>query len=107
MVSKFKEIYEVELLDRLIRIKSIIGRGDDYKKIAGVIEEELRKLGLKVNVFDGSVEAKDGIPRPCIVGVLDSGSEKTFGVLTHYDVVDIGGAWRYEPFELTVVEENG
>ncbi|MCR8433389.1 MAG: M20/M25/M40 family metallo-hydrolase [Candidatus Korarchaeota archaeon] len=107
MISKFKEIYEVELLDRLIRIKSIIGRGDDYKKIAGVIEEELRKLGLKVNVFDGSVEAKDGIPRPCIVGVLDSGSEKTFGVLTHYDVVDIGGAWRYEPFELTVVEEGG
>lgn len=106
MISEVREMYEVKLLESLVSIRSVSGNGEEYKRIASLIEEEMRKLGLKTSVYDGSLEAKDGIPRPCLVGVLNSDADKTLGILMHYDVVDVGGTWKYDPFKLTVVEED-
>ena len=107
MNSRIEETYEVSLLKRLVGIKSVTGNGKGYKEIASVLREELKKLGLKINIYDGETEAGDGIPRPCIVARYDVGAEKTLGILTHYDVVDVGGEWKYDPFNLKVVKENG
>jgi len=107
MNLEIEKIYEVSLLKRLVSIRSVTGNKEGYKEIASVLEEELRGLGLRVSIYDGEVEAKDGIPRPSIVAMYDVGAEKTLGILTHYDVVDVGGEWEYEPFSITVVEEDG
>jgi len=107
MGSNVEKIYEVGLLKRLVSIKSVTGNGEGYREIASLLEDELKKLGLKINIYDGETEAKDGIPRPCVVAIYDVGAEKTLGILTHYDVVDVGGEWKYNPFSLEIVEENG
>lgn len=100
-------MYEVSILRKLVAINTVTGNEEGYVEIARILEDELRSLGLDVRTYDGGASAPDGKSRPIIIGYLDSGSEKTLGILVHYDVVDPGVGWSYDPFKLTIREENG
>jgi len=99
--------YEIDLLRRLVSIKSISGNGKAYSEISKIIKQELEKLRFDVHILDGNEEAKDGIPRPNIVGIKNIGANKTLGLLTHYDVVPPGDGWKTDPFNLTISEKQG
>jgi len=99
--------YEVQLLGKLVSIDSRTGNSDGYKKVADIITNEIRKLGLEPEIYDGNEEAKDGIYRPNIVAHYDVGSDKTLGLLTHYDVVPPGPSWHTDPFKVEIKEMDG
>lgn len=100
-----KEIeYEISLLRDLVEIDTDVMKKDGYVPCASLIEEKMKELGLKVDVFDPNLP--DGIKRPSVVGTLDVGSETTIGLVTHYDVVPSGEGWTKPPFKLTLIDEK-
>jgi succinyl-diaminopimelate desuccinylase len=97
--------YEINLLSRLVEIntESVPKRG--YDKCASIIVEEAENNSLKAELVDGEKGAKDGLSRPNVIVTLDSGSDTTLLLESHFDVVPPGLGWKYPPFKLTV--ENG
>jgi succinyl-diaminopimelate desuccinylase len=97
--------YEINLLSRLVEIntESVPKRG--YDKCASIIVEEAENNYLKAELVDGEKGAKDGLSRPNVIVTLDSGSDTTLLLESHFDVVPPGLGWKYPPFKLTV--ENG
>jgi succinyl-diaminopimelate desuccinylase len=98
--------YEINLLSRLVGIntESVPKRG--YGECASVIVEEAEKNSLAVEVVDGEKGAKDGLYRPNVIVTLDSGSDTTLLLESHFDVVPPGTGWKYPPFKLTVEYEK-
>ena len=94
--------YEINLLSRLVEIntESVPKRG--YSECASIIVEEAKKNSLKWEIVDGEKGAKDGLLRPNVVVTLDSGSDTTLLLESHFDVVPPGTGWKYPPFKLTV-----
>jgi succinyl-diaminopimelate desuccinylase len=94
--------YEISLLSKLVRIEteSVPKRG--YSECASVIIEEAEKSSLKCEVVDGEKGAKDGLTRPNVIVSLDSGSDTTLLIESHFDVVPPGKGWTYPPFKLTI-----
>jgi len=97
--------YELNLLRKLISFDTDSIKKSYYKECAKIIKEECEKIGLKVEIYDGEEEAKDGISRPSVVANIDKGSDKNILLLTHYDIVPAGKGWTKDPFDLTI--ENG
>jgi len=97
--------YEINLLSRLVEIntESVPKRG--YDECAAIIVEEAENSSLKAEIVDGEKGAKDGLSRPNVIVTLDSGSDTTLLLESHFDVVPPGTGWKYPPFKLTV--ENG
>jgi succinyl-diaminopimelate desuccinylase len=97
--------YEINLLSRLVEIntESVPKRG--YNECASIIVEEAENNSLKAEIVDGEKGAKDGLSRPNVIVTLDSGSDTTLLLESHFDVVPPGTGWKYPPFKLTV--ENG
>ncbi len=73
-----------------------------YDKCASIITEEAQKSGLEVEIIDGEKGAKDGLPRPNVIVTLDSGSDVTLLLESHFDIVPPGPGWTTHPFKLTV-----
>ena len=94
--------YEINLLSKLVEIntESIPKRG--YDECASIIVEEAEKQALNVEIADGEKGAKDGLSRPNVIVTLDSGSDTTLLLESHFDVVPPGTGWKYPPFKLTV-----
>ena len=97
--------YEINLLSKLVEINTESVPKKGYDKCASLIVEEAENNSLKVNIVNGEKGAKDGLSRPNVIVTLDSGSDTTLLLESHFDVVPPGIGWKYPPFKLTV--ENG
>jgi succinyl-diaminopimelate desuccinylase len=97
--------YEITLLSKLVEINTESVPKKGYDKCASLIVEEAENNSLKVNIVNGEKGAKDGLSRPNVIVTLDSGSDTTLLLESHFDVVPPGIGWKYPPFKLTV--ENG
>jgi len=98
--------YELELLARLVEINTESVPKTGYRKCAQVIVEEAEKCSLKAEIVDGERGAGDGLARPNVIVTLDSGSDTTLLIESHFDVVPPGSGWSYPPFRLTVEGER-
>ncbi|HDQ05847.1 MAG TPA: ArgE/DapE family deacylase [Candidatus Bathyarchaeota archaeon] len=94
--------YEINLLSRLVEINSESVPKKGYAECASIIVEEAEKNSLKAEIVDGEKGAKDGLSRPNVIVTLDSGSDTTLLLESHFDVVPPGTGWKYPPFKLTV-----
>jgi len=94
--------HEVSFLSKLVEIntESISKKG--YNECASRIVEEAEKNSLEWEIVDGEKGAKDGLSRPNVIVSLDSGSDTTLLLESHFDVVPPGTNWTVPPFKLTV-----
>ena len=83
-----------------INTESVPKKG--YSECASIIVEEAENNSLTAEVVDGEKGAKDGLLRPNVIVTLDSGSDTTLLLESHFDVVPPGNGWKYPPFKLTV-----
>ncbi|UCD96073.1 MAG: ArgE/DapE family deacylase [Candidatus Bathyarchaeota archaeon] len=98
--------YEVSLLSKLVEIDTESVSKKGYEKCAKVIVDEAEQNALDVEIIDGEKGAKDGLARPNIIVTLDSGSDVTLLVESHFDIVPPGANWKYPPFKLTVENDR-
>jgi succinyl-diaminopimelate desuccinylase len=94
--------YEINLLSRLVEINTESVPKKGYSECASIIVEEAENNSLKAEIVDGEKGAKDGLSRPNVIVTLDSGSDTTLLLESHFDVVPPGTGWKYPPFKLTV-----
>ena len=97
--------YEINLLSKLVGINTESVPKKGYGECASIIVKEAEKNSLTAEIVDGEKGAKDGLSRPNVIVTLDSGSDTTLLLESHFDVVPPGTGWKYPPFKLTV--ENG
>ena len=97
--------YEINLLSRLVEINTESVPKKGYDECASIIVEEAENSSLTAEIVDGEKGAKDGLSRPNVIVTLDSGSDTTLLLESHFDVVPPGTGWKYPPFKLTI--ENG
>ena len=98
--------YEVDLLSRLVEVDTESVSKKGYEKCAQIIVEEAERNSLDVEIIDGEKGAKDGLSRPNVIVTLDSGSDVTLLVESHFDIVPPGSNWKYPPFKLTVENDR-
>ena len=96
--------YELSLLSKLVEINTESVPKKGYRECASVIVEEAEKNSLTAEIVDGEKGANDGLSRPNVIVTLDSGSDTTVLLESHFDVVPPGSGWNYHPFKLTVEE---
>jgi succinyl-diaminopimelate desuccinylase len=94
--------YEINLLSRLVEINTESVPKKGYDECASIIVEEAENNSLKAEIVDGEKGAQDGLSRPNVIVTLDSGSDTTLLLESHFDVVPPGTGWKYPPFKLTV-----
>jgi succinyl-diaminopimelate desuccinylase len=94
--------YEIDLLSRLVEINTESVPKKGYDECAAIIVEEAENSSLTAEIVDGEKGAKDGLSRPNVIVTLDSGSDTTLLLESHFDVVPPGTGWKYPPFKLTV-----
>ena len=94
--------YEIELLSKLVQINTESVPKKGYDECADIIIEEAKRSSLKWEIVNGEKGAKDGLSRPNVIVTLDSGSDTTLLLESHFDVVPTGTGWKYPPFKLTV-----
>ena len=94
--------YEINLLSKMVEIDTESVSKKGYDECAAVIVEEAKRNSLDVEIIDGEKAAKDGLSRPNVIVTLDSGSDVTLLLESHFDVVPPGSNWTYPPFRLTV-----
>jgi len=82
--------YELNLLGKLVSINTDVSKKTGYSECARLIADEMKAIGLKVDIYDPVAKTGDGKPRPNVVGALDAGAKKTIGLIAHYDVVPPG-----------------
>jgi len=97
--------YEINLLSKLVGINTESVPKKGYDECASIIVEEAENNSLEWEIVDGERGANDGLSRPNVIVTLDSGSDTTLLLESHFDVVPPGTGWKYPPFKLTV--ENG
>lgn len=94
--------YEIDLLSRLVSVNTESMSKAGYTECADIIVEEAKKCSLQCEIVDGEKGAKDGLPRPNVIVTLDSGSDTTLLLESHFDVVPPGSGWSFKPYTLTV-----
>lgn len=97
--------YEVNLLSKLVEVDTNALTKEGYDDCASIIVEEAKKFSLDVQVSNGKKVSEDGLSRPNVIVTLDSGSDTTLLLESHFDVVPPGEPWSRPPFKLTI--ENG
>ncbi len=93
---------DVKFLAKMVEIDTDSVSKKGYPKCASLIVDEADRNSLEVEVIDGEKGAHDGLPRPNVVVTLDSGSDVTLLLESHFDVVPPGSKWSYPPFKLTI-----
>lgn len=91
----------VKLLQNLVRINSENPPGD-CANISKIIVKEMRKIGMKTNVFEFRKN------NPNVVGILKGngkGKKKELLLVAHMDTVPAGKGWKYDPFSAKI--KNG
>jgi len=94
--------YEIDFLSKLVEINTESVPKKGYSECASIIVEEAENNSLTTEIVDGEKGAKDGLLRPNVIVTLDSGSDTTLLLESHFDVVPPGNGWTYPPFKLTV-----
>jgi succinyl-diaminopimelate desuccinylase len=94
--------HEISFLSRMVEVDTDSVSKKGYDKCASIIMEEAQRSKLDAEVIDGEKGAKDGLYRPNVIVTLDSGSEVTLLLESHFDVVPPGTGWTMPPFRLTV-----
>jgi succinyl-diaminopimelate desuccinylase len=94
--------YEIDLLSKMVEIDTESVSKKGYDECASIIVEEAERNSLDVEVVNGEEGAKDGLSRPNVIVTLDTGSDVTLLLESHFDVVPPGPNWTYPPFKLTV-----
>ena len=93
--------YDVDLLERLVAIDTNSVESKNYEQMAALLKGELKEAGAKVEVL--RADAKDGRPRPNVIGHIDNGAEETLGLNAHFDTVQTDPrGWKTDPFRLEV-----
>jgi succinyl-diaminopimelate desuccinylase len=107
--SRKKEL--AEFTGKLIDIPTVNPPGDNYEKIVGVLEERLKKIGLKTKRAPVPVKelkrhgVTAGSKRINLIADWHNDCAKTFMIAGHYDVVPATGNWKTNPFK--AVSKNG
>jgi len=96
--------YEMKVLSKLVKINTESTSKKGYSEAASVIVEEAKNNSLAWEIVDGEKGAKDGLLRPNVIVTLDSGSDTTLLLESHFDAVPPGTNWTVPPFKLTVVD---
>lgn len=96
--------YEITFLSKMVEINTESIQKNGYDECASIIIDEAEKHSLKVEIVNGEKGAKDGLSRPNVIVTLDSGSDTTLLVESHFDIVPSGTGWSYSPFKLTIEE---
>ena len=94
--------YEIELLSKLVEVDTVSATKVGYDKCASIIVDEAKKSALDIEILNGEKAAKDGLSRPNVIVTLDSGSDTTLLLESHFDVVPPGEGWKHPPFKLTI-----
>lgn len=89
----------VKLTQDLIRINSENPPGDE-RLIAAFVESYLRKLGLKVKIY----EFKRG--RPNVIAYLNGRGKSSLLITPHLDTVPSGKSWRVDPFRAQIINNR-
>lgn len=98
--------YEISLLSKMVEIDTESVSKKGYEECAAIIVEEARRNSLDVEIINGEKAAKDGLSRPNVIVTLDSGSDVTLLLESHFDIVPPGSNWTYPPFKLTVEKDK-
>lgn len=98
--------YEIDLLSRLVEINTESNLKKGYDDCASIIIEEAQKNSLDYLVINGENGAKDGISRPNVIVSINSNSDTTLLIESHFDIVPPGKGWKLNPFQLTVSDEK-
>ena len=77
-IEEHKEEY-LELLLRFCRQPSVAATGEGIEKMAGMVVDELKKLGVEPTVLETGGS-------PFIYGEIKGEVDRTFGFYDHYDV---------------------
>ena len=94
--------YEIDFLSKLVAINTESVSKKGYAECASIIIDEAKKNSLDWTIVDGELGAKDDLSRPNVIVTLDSGSDTTLIIESHFDVVPPGIGWSYPPFKLTL-----
>jgi len=97
--------YEIDFLSELVAINTESVPKKGYRECASLIVREAERNSLDCMIVDGEKGANDGLSRPNVIVSLDSGSDITLLLESHFDVVPPGTGWKYPPFKL-IVEGN-
>lgn len=97
--------YEIGFLSKMVEIDTDSLSKKGYGECASLIVEEAKRNSLDVEIIDGEKGAKDGVYRPNVIVTIDSGSDVTLLLESHFDIVPPGPNWTRPPFKLTL--ENG
>ena len=96
----------IEMLQDLVRIPTVNPPGERYSQMVDLLCQICRKIGLEVEVHvvaDNVVKSVVGVtdwPRLNVLARWDVGADKTVHFNAHYDVVPVGGHWKYsDPFD--------
>jgi succinyl-diaminopimelate desuccinylase len=98
--------YEIKVLSKLVDINTDSTSKKGYVEAATVIVDEAKKHSLEWEVVDGEKGADDGLSRPNVIVTLDSDSDVTLLLESHFDVVPPGNNWTVPPFKLTVKDRK-
>lgn len=94
--------YEVKFLSKMVEVDTDSVSKKGYEKCASIIIQEAEQSKLDAEIIDGEKGAKDGLYRPNIIITLDTGSDITLLLESHFDIVPPGQGWTVPPFKLTV-----
>ncbi len=97
--------WELEFLRELVELDTNSEQKKNYTECAAVVVERCKEAGLEVEVFDSKHE---GVAQPNVVAELNTDSDRTVLLATHYDVVPAGDEdkWTRPPFELVVEKDR-
>ncbi|UCE95955.1 MAG: ArgE/DapE family deacylase [Candidatus Bathyarchaeota archaeon] len=94
--------FEMKFLSDMVEIETESVSKKGYDECAALIIEEAKRNSLDTKVINGEKGAKDGLSRPNVVVTLDTGSDVTLLLESHFDIVPPGPNWAYPPFKLTI-----
>jgi len=97
------------LLKALVEIDTVVPPGNNYAKIAGIVEKYLKDMGCEVTVFNPPEKylLQSGAdrfdpplsgPRPNVIGTYGSEEGETILFNGHLDIVPIGAGWTKDPY---------
>jgi len=96
----------VELLQSTVRIPTENPPGIRYLECARLLASQLKAAGLATRYVTAPRATQHRLlpdsvanPRTNVVGLLDTGAERTLHFNAHYDVVPVSGKWKFGPFE--------
>jgi len=98
--------YLFEMLNEIVSIPTINPPGDNYYKMATVLESRLRELGLSTMLIlttdEGCGLTEDSPPRYSVIGERFIEKRPVIHLNGHIDVVPITSGWTKDPFKMVV-----